>query len=462
MKQRVIVPAHLETKKGTHAEERLPAERDLAGRLDEIAAHPDSRVQSACATLGLRGLPIRLGPTCEHDQLPPHPIEANSRRDVARRATGGPVVTKSQAHATLLAATRREDLESALAWIASDYPLTTGTRSDIVLQALATLAPDSEDGRHALQLMARRQTRSDLDSAAILFRSETIAPAGRFRAALQSVRHHSPGQSLANVNDTAVIAAQKDDPFTMTAICAVAGMSYSDLTERASGLPADPAGQWSNTAVRAAFVVIDATIQGKVPVTLPGTIPVGPIDLMPALGAAGATPGWPAVEAEFSGGVPYEVLLAQRVAGGTWLAHRNATTGLLNHKVADELCNALEARSVDYRRSTLVGGDIMPSAIQKLARSDKQVGLVALDRAGKPVAAVVFASARDSGTASKSAARLRDMTRDPAVPISLALTGLGWSARNETAALAVDFGGRLYSELGLDALADVLERMATD
>jgi hypothetical protein len=403
-----------------------------------------------------------LDPTCEHDTRPPHLIGANSRLDEARRTPKEPVVTKSQAQATLLAATRREDLESALTWIASDYPLTPGTRSDFVLQALATLAPDSEDGRRALQLMARRQTRSDLDSAAILFRSDTISPAGRFRAALERVRHHSPAQTLANVNDTAVIAAQKDDPFTMTALCAVAGMSYSDLTERASGLPADPEGQWSNTAVRAAFVVIDATVRGKVPATLPGTIPVGPIDLMPTLGGAGATPGWATIEAQFSGGVAYEVLLAQRVAGGTWLAHRNATTGLLNHKVADQLCKTLKARSVDYRRSTLVGGEIVPSAIQRLAGSDKQVGLVALDRAGKAVAAVVFASARDSGTASKSAARLRDMTRDPAVPISLVLTGFGWSARNETAALAVDFGGRLYSELSLDALADVLARLAAN
>ena len=369
-------------------------------------------------------------------------------------------MTKVQAQMILLAATGREDLEGALGWIASDYPLVTGARPDVLLQALATLAPASRDGKRAMQLIARCQTRSDLDSAAMLFRADTIAPARRFRAALERVRHHSPGQRLASINDTAVIAAQKDDPFTMTALCAVAGLSYSDLSERASGLPADPEAQWTNPAVRTAFAEIDAIVRGQVPATLPGTVPVGPIDLMPGLGAAGATPGWASIEGQFSNGVPYEVLLAQRLAGGTWLAHRNATSSLVNHHVADRLCDALDRRGVDYRRSTLVGGGIVPSAVQALAGSDRQVGLVALDRGKKPVGAVVFASARDSGTASKSAARIRAMTRDPAVPISLILTGRGWSVRNETAALAVDFGGRLYSETGINDLADVLARSA--
>lgn len=367
---------------------------------------------------------------------------------------------KGEARAILLAATAREDLESAIQWLASDYPLTTGSRPDTVLQALCTLAPDSPDGKRALQVMARRQTRSDLDSAAILFRADTISPAARFRAAMERVRHHSPQKSLASINETAVIAAQNDDQFTMVALCAVAGMSYSDLTERAVGLPTNPVTHWSNSAVRTAFGVIDAVVRGAVPTTLPDTIPVGPIDLMPGLGGPDAGPGWARVDAQFSNGVPYEVLLAQRAAGGTWLAHRNSTTGVLNNTVADELCAALDDRGVDYRRSTLVGGNVVPSVVQRLASSDRQVGLVALDPGSRPVGAVVFASARDSGTASKSAARIRDMARDPAVPISLVLTGLGWSARNETAALAVDFGGRLYSEHGLGHLADALSHLA--
>lgn len=369
-------------------------------------------------------------------------------------------MTRGEAQAVLLAATGRTALTDALAWIASDYSLTAGFRPGSVLQALATLNPDTQDGKRALQLMARRQTRSELNSAAILFRSNTIAPAGCFRAALERVRYHSPGRCLANINDTAVIAAQREDPFSITALCAVAGVSYSDLTERAEGMPADPEGQWSNTAVRSAFAVLDAIVRGLVPTTLADTVPVGPIDLMPALGAIGTHPGWDSVEAQYLAGVPYEVLLAQRVAGGTWLAHRNATSGLLNVHVADQLCAALDELGVGYRRSSQVGGDIKPSAIQGLAGSDKQVGLVILDRAGSPVGAVVFASARDSGTASKSAARLRAMTRDPAVPITLVLTGCGWSVRNETAALAVEFGGRLYSELGLDELADTLAGQA--
>lgn len=366
-----------------------------------------------------------------------------------------------KARQVLLEATGREELAEALAWIASDYPFQPGSDPHLVLRALATLALDTPDGRRALQLMARRQSRSDLDSAAVLFRPDLITPASRFRHALERLAYHSPGHRLFNVNASALIAAQREEPFTISALCAVAGLSYGDLAERVAGLPGEPTGHWSTGLLRSAFAVIDEIVTGKVGAPLPNTMPTGPLDLMPGLGQLDTTvTGWAAIETEFTGGVPYEVLLAQRAAGGTWLAHRNATSGMLNHQVATTLCDALAARGVAFRRSTLVGGDDAPSAIQDLARRDKQIGVVALDPGGRAAAGVVFASARDSGTASKSAARLRAMKRDSGLPIALVLTGRGWSARNETADLVLDFGGLVYTELGLEALADELAGLA--
>ena len=72
-----------------------------------------------------------------------------------------------------------------------------------------------------------------------------------------------------------------------------------------------------------------------------------------------------------------------------------------------------------------------------------------MDRAEHAVFGVIFASARDSGTASKSASRLRAMKRASGLPIAVIVAGPGWAARNETAALAKDFEGMLYSEQSL-------------
>lgn len=366
-------------------------------------------------------------------------------------------MTLDEAEELLLSATGRENLSEAFEWIADGYVLSQETDRHRLLQALATLNPSGEHGMRAVQALTREVTLSKLDSAAILFKPESITPAKRFRDALVLLAANSPNGRLATLNPRALIAAQREDPFTIQALCAVAGLSYGDLVERISGLPNDPEGPWSPSLLRTAFQVIDDIVCGRVTSDLPGTAPTRPLDLMPEVVGSLAARGWEAVEAYFQAGVPYEVLLAQRAAGGTWLAHRNQTSGMLNHGIADQLCKALDSKGVPYRRSTLVGGATAPSTIQELAHSDKQTGVVVLDARGRAVYAIVLASARDSGTASKSAARLRAMKRDQAFPTALILSGRGWSARNETAELALAFGGRLFTERSVAALvSDVL------
>jgi hypothetical protein len=82
------------------------------------------------------------------------------------------------------------------------------------------------------------------------------------------------------------------------------------------------------------------------------------------------------------------------------------------------------------------------------------MGLIALDSDEHAGYGVLFSTARDSGTASKNASRLRAMKRADGLPIAVVVAGPGWAARNETAALAASFGGRLYSERSLDELAN--------
>jgi hypothetical protein len=200
--------------------------------------------------------------------------------------------------------------------------------------------------------------------------------------------------------------------------------------------------------------LIDDVVMDRVATTLPGTIPTRALDLMPTVVGAVAPGGWATIEARVSVGVPYEVLLAQRAAGGTWLAHRNATSGLLSHRIADQLCEALDEVGIDYRRSTSVGGSTPPGEIQAMTNSDKQVGLVVRDKGGRAAYAIAFASARDSGTARKSVASLSAMKRDRKVPMAAVLSGPGWSHRNETADLAVAFDGRLFSDTALPVLIE--------
>jgi hypothetical protein len=354
----------------------------------------------------------------------------------------------------MLAATARTTIEDAATWIAAGLTLTASTNLNTLLQALVVLQPVEPDGGKALMLMARRVSRSELDSAAVLFKPEAIVPASAFRAALSAIVAASPSKTLRNINTSAVIAAQRGNPFVIQTLCAVAGLSYGDLVERVPGLPGDPTSPWTPTQVRAAFAVIDDVVMDRVATTLPGTVPTRALDLMPRVAGTVNSGGWESIEARISGGVPYEVLLAQRVAGGTWLAHRNATSGLLSHRIADQLCQALEVAGIEYRRSTSVGGSTAPGEIQAMTKSDKQVAVVVRDKAGHAAYAIAFASARDSGTARKSVASLCAMTRDLKLPMAAVLSGPGWSHRNETADLAMAFDGRLFSDAALNELVD--------
>ena len=76
---------------------------------------------------------------------------------------------------------------------------------------------------------------------------------------------------------------------------------------------------------------------------------------------------------------------------------------------------------------------------------------------GGYVPEIIVAAGSGTGTASRSAARLRAMDRDPELPMAVLISGPGWAERNETGELAEAFGGRLYSDRNVDALVDEIE-----
>lgn len=304
----------------------------------------------------------------------------------------------------------------------------------------------------ALRRLARVVAASDLDSAAVLFEPETIIPASRFRETLARLAARCSGGTLGSITASSVIAAQRDDPFTIEALCVVAGLSYKELTERVEDLPAKAKGPFGPSQVRRAFGTLAAIVSGETTTDLAGTVPAHPLELMSRVGLGRS--GWEAIEKQRVGGVPYEILLAQRAAGGAWLAHRNRTSGKLTLLLADRLCRELDARGVSYQRSTGIGGDITPSRMAELSGADKQLGLLVLGEKDEAAFGVIFSSARDSGTASKNASRLRAMRRPASLPVAVVVAGPGWAARNETANLAKEFAGRLYSERAIEKLAD--------
>jgi hypothetical protein len=340
-------------------------------------------------------------------------------------------------------------------WLGEDHPIERGSDLNQLLRAVVNHGGAHEYAERALRRLARAVAESDLDSATFLFETETIVPASYFRATLDRLAALCPDGGLGTISGSTLIAAQRSDTFTLEALCYVAGLSYKELAERVPDMPSRANGPFGPSQLRRAFEVLDAVVRGTTTIDLPGAEPARPIELMPRVGLGRS--GWDVVEDLRAHGVPYEVLLSQRAVGGSWLAHRNRTSSKLAPLIADRLCRDLDEHGVAYRRSTGVGGDTSPTEMSLVSGCDKQMGLVILHPSRGAVFGVIFSTARDSGTASKSASRLRAMKRVAGLPVAVVVAGPGWAARNETAALAMDFEGRLYSERSLAELtAEIL------
>lgn len=360
----------------------------------------------------------------------------------------------------LRAASNQDSVAEAIEWIANDHSLDSAVEPHDLLRALIELNVSYGEKEAAIRQVARRLARSDVDSAAVLFEPESIAPASRFRDALAVLARRCKDNSLKNITSNAVIAAQRDNKGVMEALCAVAGISFSELSSRVAELPAQPRSRWSPSQVREAFKLIESLVQDTLTSDLPGAVPARPIELMPKIGVADS--GWSSVEAFRVDGVPYEGLLAQRAAGSGWLAHRNKTSSKLAPLIAEKLCEELDARSIGYLRAKSLGGDSPTARLAAKSESDKQVGLLVRDDNGDATFIVIFSVARDSGTASKNAGRLRTMKRPRELPAAVIVVGPGWESRNETADLAVAFSGRIYSDRTLRELAEEIEAVLID
>ncbi|WP_093765244.1 hypothetical protein [Streptomyces sp. F-7] len=375
--------------------------------------------------------------------------------------------------------TGRATIRDALAWLYEDRKLSSSLNVVELLEALVIIAEEDPDGEtanradRALKSVCRRKVSSAFDPGFEVLALETVTRPATYREALDEIVARSASHSLANITVAAVAAAQQHNQQVMATLCALAGLSYSDLRARVVGLglPTHATGPWKHEQLVAAFDIIDDIITGTVAASSEAAHPMRPVEhLLPLPFTEPAPKGWELVERMRTDGVPLEVLLTQRAVGSSWGAHRNSTNNLVPAAITTTLCRLLRDRKVPHtelRRDSAsrnllarVGAatDAAEASDDKAAAG--QVTVLVHTPAGF-AHAVAVSVARDGGTASKSGARLGKLPARFGIPCSVVLVGPGWAKRNETADLARAFEGRIYTEQSLPALADWLRYAAT-
>jgi hypothetical protein len=322
----------------------------------------------------------------------------------------------------------------------------------VMAALLALEATDGEELRsavgEALAHYARVAIESQFDTSAELLAVDTVlSTPARLRAALEEVAKHTTTRTLASITSAAVSAAQQTDPYVVEALAVVAGLTSKELRSRTDRLrppvklPGPGSrGPWSPRQVQAAFDVIDRIVRDETPQATPGTTPMRPVELL--LDDSQGT--WQAVATWLAAGVPYEMLLTQRVVGSAWGTHRNSTSGKVQDLILSALAAQLDERGVGYKKHgrARFGADTVAGQV-RLTVGDGRLG-------------VVVSVANDGGTANKSGAAMLRLADVASISLSIVLVGRGWSERRETVSLVRAFSGRIYSERTLNDLVDDL------
>lgn len=371
--------------------------------------------------------------------------------------------TECSPEQVLLCATRQADVNQAINYIAEGLYLDARFDHPQVLRALCALAPVSgSTGLAAVRRLAREVAHSKLNTAAVLLKPGLITPPSEYRGALDVLAAKSASRSLGDgITYRTVLAAQRVNSHVIPTLAAIAGLSWSDLVQRA-GLthPRSADGPWTPEAARLAFDVIEDIVLDRVRADISDGFPSRPIELLgdPDIGVSGRC-GWAVVEEFRTRGVPYEVLLAQRIEGGAWRTHRDRTGGKYSHVLADELCVLLDRAGVKYLRAKNCGGALSAAQIEEnVGGGGDQVALIVLNEREQPTDVLAISVANDGGSAAKSGARLAKLPDRVNVPVSALVAGLGWAARNETADLALALSGRLFSDANMPSLVHTFMR----
>lgn len=360
---------------------------------------------------------------------------------------------------TLLAATKQVRVQGALAWIEEGRQLRGPHRRHEVLGALAILSKEAAYGDHgdaALRAYTKRAVVSSINPAASLVGLDKVTAPSTYREALDVLRSRCRGGTLETVDPAAISAAQKEDHHVMDALCAIVGLSFRELADRAApaSLAASTTSAWTAPQISAAFAVVDEIVRGTSDASIPGGRAVRPVELL--LAPTGAAQGWAAVESMRMVGVPYEVLLTQRAVGSGWGAHRNSTQNVLPQLLRTQAIAVLTAAGHEiWHLGAGANADYLAKRIA-VANDIGQVVVVA-HRGTQALLAVAVAVANDGGTARRSGATLRNLPDKITIPVAVVLAGPGWAERGESTQLVVAFEGRVFTDETLAELATVSE-----
>lgn len=318
-----------------------------------------------------------------------------------------------------------------------------------LLQALVELQGE-EANPEAVRRVTREVADSDLDTSRFVFKAGEVPTPAAFEAAVEALLRRSSDGTFGGLTAREVMRAQRANRLAVTALCLAAGVAEKD----ARGWMG-VAGEWNERQLSQLLAYLRKLVGGEIESRVPDAVPARALEMMYGGG------GWETADRLNANGVPYGLLLAQRAAGGVWLAHKNKTSNVPNRFAAGELCSQLVDRGIDFRRSTTVGGSVRQTDLQKLSGiKDRRVAVVALGATAAPVYAVTFSAARDGGTARANGDGLLQIPKTE-LPHGIVLTGVGWADRKETDRLALRFGGRLFSDRTIDALIECIEEVAS-
>ena len=126
----------------------------------------------------------------------------------------------------------------------------------------------------------------------------------------------------------------------MNVIALIAGLSRNELRRRL-GKGAPTGSTWSQRQIESALRIVTPILDGTGAPLVAGAAPARPVELMFDDGSGSV--GWARVNAMWTDGVPYEMLLTQRLVGSAWQNHRNSTSSSLGVVLTADLVSASTA-----------------------------------------------------------------------------------------------------------------------
>ncbi|WP_144832535.1 hypothetical protein [Microbacterium sp. BH-3-3-3] len=345
----------------------------------------------------------------------------------------------------LRACTGKLNASSAIAWVAEGRRLTTNDSRQLLgplLKATSSQLPLADE---ALWRVSRDLLASDVDSSAMS--GEVALTPTQCDAALRLLAAFRP---LSAVRGDDLQRAFAQDTNVMEVFLQIAGLTWKDARRLSSvELPAEPSPFLTplQFASIVALVHFARVTRGRAPVEVITS------DLPPD----------EVLDSSHANGVSLGTLLAQRAAGGTWLAHRSRTSASVRIDVVSDICDDLQAAGVPFRAS-IKDRPYTKSArylSEEVCAPGKRIGQLAIvvrSSNGTPAAAVCVAVAQDGGTARKTAATLLPVPLALTIPAYLLLAGPGWQSRTETLGLFHAFEGRVFTDRGRTDLVAALQQ----